>query len=152
MEGARVREASRSVCRGGWSFEELTLSFQGPGRHRRPSVSAHQSVAGSRIVTVWKSGEPDRNRLRAITDCAARAEKAARLHDLAAVISRVRVPVVIVRGKHDLLSTAEWTDRLAELSRGEARTLETGAHMPIVTNGPEVAALIERAAHLPEPE
>jgi pimeloyl-ACP methyl ester carboxylesterase len=80
----------------------------------------------------------------------ARAGEASRHHDLAAVISKVKAPVLIVRGKHDLISTAEWVERLAELSHGEARTLETGAHMPVVTNGPELAALIERAAALPE--
>ena len=80
----------------------------------------------------------------------ARAGEAARRHDLAAAITQVRVPVVIVRGKHDLLSTAEFTERLAGLSHGEARTLDTGGHIPVVTNGPEVAALIERAASLPE--
>ncbi|MFF0338987.1 alpha/beta fold hydrolase [Kribbella sp. NPDC004875] len=80
----------------------------------------------------------------------ARAGEASRQHDLAAVISQVKAPVLIVRGRHDLLSTAEWVDRLATLSHGEARTLDTGAHMPIVTNGPEVATLIERAATLPE--
>jgi pimeloyl-ACP methyl ester carboxylesterase len=62
----------------------------------------------------------------------------------------VRVPVVIVRGKHDLISPAEWVERLAELSHGEARTLESGSHMPVLTNGPEVAALIQRAAAVPE--
>lgn len=80
----------------------------------------------------------------------ARAGEASRHHDLAEVISRVKAPILIVRGKHDLISTAEWVERLAELSHGEARTLDTGAHMPVVTNGPELAALIERAAALPE--
>jgi hypothetical protein len=77
MEGARIRQACRSARRGIRSFEELTLSFQGPGPHGQPPFSAHEPVAGSRIVTAWKSGEPDCNRLRAITDCAVCAEKAA---------------------------------------------------------------------------
>ena len=81
----------------------------------------------------------------------ARAGEAARHHDLAGVIGRVRAPVMIVRGRHDLVSTAEWVGRLAELSHGEARTLPTGAHMPVVTNGPELAALIQRAAAAPDP-
>jgi pimeloyl-ACP methyl ester carboxylesterase len=79
----------------------------------------------------------------------ARAAEAARHHDLAAAIAQVKVPVVILRCKHDLMSPADWVERLAELSHGEARTLETGSHMPVLTNGPEVAALIERAAALP---
>jgi pimeloyl-ACP methyl ester carboxylesterase len=79
----------------------------------------------------------------------ARAAEASRHHDLAAVMSGVKAPVVLVRGKHDLMCTAEWVERLAELSHGEARTLDSGAHMPVVTNGPELAALIERASALP---
>jgi pimeloyl-ACP methyl ester carboxylesterase len=79
----------------------------------------------------------------------ARAGEASRHHDLAAVMPHVQAPVVLVRGRHDLLCTAEWVERLAELSHGEARTLDSGAHMPVVTNGPELAALIERAAALP---
>ena len=79
----------------------------------------------------------------------ARAGEAARHHDLAAVITRVKAPVTIVRCRHDLMSPADWVERLAELSHGEARTLDTGAHMPVLTNGPEVAALIERAAAVP---
>ena len=61
------------------------------------------------------------------------------------------MPVVIVRGKHDLLSPADWVERLAELSHGEARTLETGSHMPVLTERPGGAALIQRAAALPPP-
>jgi pimeloyl-ACP methyl ester carboxylesterase len=81
----------------------------------------------------------------------ARAAEAARHHDLAGVITRVQAPTVIVRCKDDHLSPAEWTDRLAELTHGEARTLSTGSHMPVLTNGPELAALIQRAAAAPGP-
>jgi pimeloyl-ACP methyl ester carboxylesterase len=76
----------------------------------------------------------------------ARAVEAARHHDLARAITRVKAPIVIVRCRHDHLSPAEWTDRLAELTHAEARTLATGSHMPVLTNGPELAALIQRAA------
>jgi pimeloyl-ACP methyl ester carboxylesterase len=79
----------------------------------------------------------------------ARAVEAARHHDLAGIITRVKAPVVIVRCRHDHLSPAEWTDQLAELTHGEARTLATGSHMPVLTNGPELAALIQRAAAAP---
>lgn len=79
----------------------------------------------------------------------ARAAEAARRHDLARAITRVKAPVVIVRCRHDKLSPAEWTDRLAELTHGEARTLATGSHMPVLTNGPELASLIQRAAAAP---
>jgi len=81
----------------------------------------------------------------------ARAAEAARRHDMARVITRVRAPIVIVRCRHDQLSPAEWTDRLAELTHGEVRTLATGSHMPVLTNGPELAALIQRAAAAPGP-
>ncbi|MFB6725138.1 alpha/beta fold hydrolase [Kribbella sp. NPDC056345] len=76
----------------------------------------------------------------------ARAAAACRRHDLAGVITRVQAPVVIIRCRHDHLSSADWADRLAGLSHGESRTLSTGSHMPVLTNGPEVAALIHRAA------
>jgi len=79
----------------------------------------------------------------------ARAVEAARHHDLAKVITGVKAPVVIVRCRHDQLSPADWTQRLAELVHGEARTFETGSHMPVLTNGPELAALIQRAAAAP---
>jgi len=82
----------------------------------------------------------------------ARAAEAARRHDLAGVISRVQAPVMLVRCRHDLVSTAEWVQQLAELSHGEARTLQTGSHMPVLTNGPELAVLIQRAAAAPHPE
>lgn len=35
--------------------------------------------------------------------------------------------------------------RLAELTGGEAWTLSKGSHMPVLTNGPEVAEFIQRA-------
>jgi pimeloyl-ACP methyl ester carboxylesterase len=112
------------------------------------------------LVTRWLgSAVPESPRLvpllapqyaRTTLPTIARAADAARHHDMARVMQWVKVPVVIVRCKHDLLSPAGWVERLAELSHGEARTLETGSHMPVLTNGPEVAALIERAAALPE--
>jgi pimeloyl-ACP methyl ester carboxylesterase len=82
----------------------------------------------------------------------ARAAEAARRHDLAAVITRVQAPVVLVRCRHDQLCPAGWVERLAALTHGEARTLATGSHMPVLTNGPELAALIQRAAAAPGTE
>ncbi|WP_433164215.1 alpha/beta fold hydrolase [Kribbella sp. CA-247076] len=79
----------------------------------------------------------------------ARAVEAARHHDMARAITRVKAPIVLVRCRHDHLSPAEWIDRLAELTHSEARTLSTGSHMPVLTNGPELAALIQRAAAAP---
>ncbi|MEU4192653.1 alpha/beta hydrolase [Kribbella sp. NPDC026611] len=123
-----------------------------------PAGDATMSSWVDRAVRLVGSAIPDVPKLiRSVTPqyartglpAMARAGEASRQHDLAEVISRVRQPVVIIRGKHDLMSTAEWVERLATLSHGEARTLETGSHVPIATNGPEVAALIERAASLP---
>lgn len=124
-----------------------------------PTGDARMSSWVDRTVRWLGSAVPDSPKLirvvtpqyaRTTLPTIARAVEASRHHDLAEVISRVRAPVFLVRGRHDLLSTAEWVDRLAQLSGGEARTLDTGAHMPVVTNGPELAALIERAAALPE--
>jgi pimeloyl-ACP methyl ester carboxylesterase len=124
-----------------------------------PTGDARMSSWVDRTVRWIGSAVPDSPKLlrivtpqyaRTTLPTIARAIEASRQHDLAGVISQVKAPVFIVRGKHDLISTVEWVTRLAELSHGEARTLDTGAHMPVVTNGPELAALIERAAALPE--
>jgi pimeloyl-ACP methyl ester carboxylesterase len=123
-----------------------------------PAGDANMGSLVDRAVRLVGSAIPDVPRLaRSVTPqyartgltAMARASEASRHHDLTAVIPYVRQPVVIIRGKHDLMATADWVARLADLSNGEARTLDTGAHMPIATNGAEVAALIERAASLP---
>jgi pimeloyl-ACP methyl ester carboxylesterase len=76
----------------------------------------------------------------------ARAMEAARRYDLAAAVVKVTVPTVVIRSKHDRLSPAMWTQELAELAEGEAWTLPKGSHMPVLTNGREVATFIDRAA------
>ena len=123
-----------------------------------PTGDARMSSWIDRAVRLVGSAIPDAPKLvrispqyaRTTLPTIARAGEASRQHDLAAVISQVRAPMVLVRGRYDLMCTAEWLERLAELGHGEARTLDTGSHMPNVTNGPELAALIERAAALPE--
>jgi pimeloyl-ACP methyl ester carboxylesterase len=126
-----------------------------------PTGDIRMSSWVDRAVRWLGSAVPDSPRLirvvtpqyaRTTLSSIARAAEAARHHDLAAAVAQVRVPVVIVRGKHDLISPADWVQRLAELSHGEARTLDSGAHMPVLTNGPEVAALIQRAATVLEDE
>ncbi|HZX04067.1 alpha/beta hydrolase [Kribbella sp.] len=122
-----------------------------------PTGDVRMSSWVDRAVRLVGSAIPDAPKLVRITPqyarttlpSIARAGDASRHHDLAAVMPQVRAPVVLVRGRYDLVCTAEWLERLAELSHGEARTLDTGSHMPVVTNGPELAALIERAAALP---
>lgn len=76
----------------------------------------------------------------------ARAEQVGRQYDLAAALPQVDVPVVVLRCTHDHLCPAPWAQRLADLSGGEAWTLPTGSHMPVLTNGRELAAFIHRAA------
>jgi pimeloyl-ACP methyl ester carboxylesterase len=124
-----------------------------------PTGDIRMSSWVDRTVRWLGSAVPDSPRLirvvtpqyaRTTLSSIARAAEAARHHDLATAVAQVRAPVVIVRGKHDLISPADWVQRLAELSHGEARTLDSGAHMPVLTNGPEVAALIQRAAAVPD--
>jgi pimeloyl-ACP methyl ester carboxylesterase len=76
----------------------------------------------------------------------ARAMEAARHYDLAAAIPKLTAPTVIVRSKHDRLAPEYWTRKLAELAGGEAWTLPKGSHMPVLTNGRELAEFIHRAA------
>ncbi|WP_432943740.1 alpha/beta fold hydrolase [Kribbella sp. CA-253562] len=76
----------------------------------------------------------------------ARAEQVARHYDLAAALPRVGVPTVVLRCPHDHLCPPQWAQRVADLAGGEAWTLPTGSHMPVLTNGRELAAFIHRAA------
>ena len=76
----------------------------------------------------------------------ARAMEAARHYNLAAAVRRLEIPTVVVRSMHDRIAPPQWTQEVAELSHGEAWTLPTGSHMPVLTNGPELAAFIHRYA------
>jgi len=76
----------------------------------------------------------------------ARAEQVARHYDLAAAMPKVGVPTVVLRCPHDHLCPRQWAQRVADLAGGEAWTLSTGSHMPVLTNGRELAAFIHRAA------
>ena len=76
----------------------------------------------------------------------ARALEAARQYDLATAIQGLSVPTVVVRSKHDRLAPAQWTQKVADLSHGEAWTLPSGSHLPVLTNGPELARFIQRYA------
>jgi pimeloyl-ACP methyl ester carboxylesterase len=76
----------------------------------------------------------------------ARAEQVARHYDLAAAMPKVGVPTVVLRCPHDHLCPPQWAQRVADLAGGEAWTLATGSHMPVLTNGRELAAFIHRAA------
>jgi pimeloyl-ACP methyl ester carboxylesterase len=74
----------------------------------------------------------------------ARAMEAARHYDLAAAIQGVTVPTLVVRSKHDHISPAQWTQQIADRTCGEAWTLPSGSHLPVLTNGRELAAFIRR--------
>lgn len=76
----------------------------------------------------------------------ARAENVTRHYDLAAVLPQLTVPTVVLRCVHDSLCPPQWAQRVADLARGEAWTLPSGAHMPVLTNGRELATFIHRAA------
>jgi pimeloyl-ACP methyl ester carboxylesterase len=78
----------------------------------------------------------------------ARAMQVARRYDVTAILpllAGLSVPTVVVRCVHDAIATPEWVQRVADLAGGQARTLATGAHMPVLTNGPELADTIRRA-------
>ncbi|ADB29306.1 hypothetical protein Kfla_0178 [Kribbella flavida DSM 17836] len=76
----------------------------------------------------------------------ARAEDVGRHYNLAAALVHVGVPTVVLRCRHDSLCPPEWAQRVADLAGGEAWTLPSGSHMPVLTNGRELAAFIHRTA------
>ena len=59
---------------------------------------------------------------------------------------RRRAQMVVGAAQHDHLCPPQWAQRVADLAGGEAWTLSTGSHMPVLTNGRELAAFIHRAA------
>jgi pimeloyl-ACP methyl ester carboxylesterase len=81
----------------------------------------------------------------------ARAMDRARRYDLAALLpalTGLSVATVVVRCRHDRIAPAAWVERVAGLAGGEVRTLQSGAHMPVLTNGVELASAIDRAVDL----
>jgi pimeloyl-ACP methyl ester carboxylesterase len=74
----------------------------------------------------------------------ARAMEVARHFDLAAALPALSTPTVVVRSKHDHIAPPEWTQQVADKAQGEAWTLPSGSHMPVLTNGRELAAFIHR--------
>lgn len=83
----------------------------------------------------------------------ARAMEAGRHYDLTKILPLLperSVSTVVVRCIHDSISTPEWVRKVAELAGGEARTLPTGAHMPVLTNGRELAATIRQVTAAPD--
>jgi pimeloyl-ACP methyl ester carboxylesterase len=74
----------------------------------------------------------------------ARAIAVAQHYDMAAALSELRAPTVVVRSKHDRLAPPQWVQQVADKAHGEAWTLPSGSHLPVLTNGRELAALIRR--------
>ncbi|WP_328989523.1 alpha/beta hydrolase [Kribbella sp. NBC_01245] len=72
-----------------------------------------------------------------------RGLRAAQRHDLSRTLEDLKIPVVVLRGKHDRIAPASWTDQVARLSGGTAQTLPTGSHLPVLTCGPEIAHAIQ---------
>lgn len=99
---------------------------------------------------VWESAKlvpvlaPQYRRTRLVS--MARAMEVARRYDLARAIGKIQVPVAVVRSRHDRICPAGWVAELTEKCSGEAHTLASGSHMPVLTNGPEVAAVIQQLA------
>ncbi|MCO1657844.1 alpha/beta fold hydrolase [Pseudonocardia humida] len=72
-----------------------------------------------------------------------RAMDAARRDRIDRVLPALRCPVLIVRGRHDRISPADWVCHLASLaSAGRARTVPAGAHMIPLTHPRLVAPLL----------
>ena len=74
----------------------------------------------------------------------ARSMDAARRHDISAALSAVNVPLLVLRGRHDRIARQPWIDHLAEVGRGDARTLPAGAHMIVWTHGTRVAEAMQQ--------
>lgn len=74
-----------------------------------------------------------------------RALHAARRHRIDAVLADVGCRTLVVRGVHDRIAPAGWTERLAAATGdGAARTLPAGAHMVPVTHPAQLAAELRR--------
>lgn len=73
----------------------------------------------------------------------ARALDAVRRHRIDHALAQVRCPVLVVRGRHDRIAPADWTDALAAAApRGRAVTLGAGAHMVPITRPEALAAQV----------
>jgi pimeloyl-ACP methyl ester carboxylesterase len=74
----------------------------------------------------------------------ARALDAARRDDVLSTLEPVSVPVLVVRGPHDRVCPADWSEAVAQRGGAGSRavTLSQGAHMVPCTHGELVAALV----------
>lgn len=76
----------------------------------------------------------------------ARTMDAARREDVRADLRRVSCPVLVVRGRRDRISPADWAGELARLAPpgSAAVTLDRGGHMVPLTHSADVAAAVTR--------
>lgn len=71
----------------------------------------------------------------------ARVMDAARRHRIDRALAGVGCPVLVVRGRHDRIAPADWTEALAAAApHGRAVTLLAGAHMVPITHPGALAA------------
>ncbi len=74
----------------------------------------------------------------------ARAMDVARRHRIDHLLAGVTCPVLVVRGRHDRISPADWVATLAALApQGRAVTLPAGAHMVPITHPDALAESIQ---------
>lgn len=75
----------------------------------------------------------------------ARAMDAVRRDDVLRTLDGVSVPLLVVRGTHDHICPADWSEAVARRGGEGSRavTLGQGAHMVPYTHGPLVAALVD---------
>jgi pimeloyl-ACP methyl ester carboxylesterase len=74
----------------------------------------------------------------------ARAMEAARKDRIDHALSRIGCPVLVLRGRHDRICSADWADAVARAApRGTTRSLPFGAHMVPITHGRLVARVID---------
>lgn len=74
----------------------------------------------------------------------ARGMNAARHHRIDHALTRVRCPVLVVRGRHDHISPADWVTTLGILARrGRTVDLPSGAHMLPLTRPGQLAHCID---------
>jgi pimeloyl-ACP methyl ester carboxylesterase len=69
-----------------------------------------------------------------------RAMDAARSHPLHEALAACRVPILVLRGRHDRIAPEDWCRRLPG---GDAVTLRAGGHMIPLTHGFDVARAID---------
>ncbi|MEU7813633.1 alpha/beta hydrolase [Pseudonocardia sp. NPDC049154] len=75
----------------------------------------------------------------------ARTLHVTRRHRIEPALAAVRCPVLVVRGRHDRIAPAGWTEHLARTApRGRAFTLPAGGHMVPLTHPELLAPVVSR--------